>query len=168
MAKGFKITLPNGTVIEAPSDMTPDQITAMVSAASMESPTATKSTVNPSENTQSGETYNVELTPEEIWQTSKKERVALFIRSAFTQDLWFTAREVLDEQLTYVSSIVLGETSAIATYLARLFESGYLDKQQGPGRTIRYRMTSKLTDAYPRLDLSSEFSELVAVLELND
>lgn len=165
MVKGSVIKLPNGTIIEVSPNMTPDQITALVTAVTSGGSTTPQTQSSEHEN-QSGITYHTDLSPEELWQSSKRERVALFVRQAFSEDLWFTARDVLDEQLTFTHSIVLGETSAIATYLARLFENGYLDRQKGSGRKIKYRMTSKLISEYPKIELS-QFNELLT-LELVD
>ncbi len=161
MAKGSIIKLPNGTTIEISPNMTPDQITALVTAV-----TATDTIPSPTpiqeESNQAGITYTNELTPTEIWQSSKRERVALFVRGAFSEDLWFTAKEVLEEQLTYTPSIILGETSAIATYLARLFENGYLDRQKIGSRTVKYRITEKLSNEYPLIE-QREFNELITL-----
>jgi len=165
MVKGSVIKLPNGTIIEVSPNMNPDQITALVTA-------VTASGTIPSQNSsieteiQSGITYNADLSPEELWQSSKKERVALFIRMVFSENYWFTAKEVLEEQLTHTTSLVLGETSAIATYLARLFENGYLDRQKSGSRAVKYRLAEKILLEYPAVE-TPQFNELLT-LEFND
>ena len=161
MAKGSIIKLPNGTTIEISPNMTPDQITALVTAVTATG-TITPQAKNQEEVNQTGITYSNELTPAEIWQSSKREKVALFVRWAFSENLWFTAKEVLEEQLTYTPSIILGETSAIATYLARLFDNGYLDRQKSGSRTVKYRITEKLTNDYPLIE-QREFNELITL-----
>lgn len=102
------------------------------------------------------------LTTSEIWSSSKRNRVALFVRWAFSENLWFTAKEVQEEQFTYTSAIILGETSAIATYLARLFDSCYLDRQKSGSRTVKYRITVKMSNDYP-LITTKEFNELIKI-----
>ncbi|MCE7733782.1 MAG: hypothetical protein GPJ54_02820 [Candidatus Heimdallarchaeota archaeon] len=165
MVKGSVIKLPNGTVIEVSPNMTPDQITALVTAVTSTGVISTQSSSIDTE-AQSGMTYNADLSPNELWQSSKKERVALFIRMAFSENYWFTAKEVLEEQLTHTTSLVLGETSAIATYLARLFENGYLDRQKSGSRAVKYRLTDKILLEYPIVE-TIQFNELLT-LEFND
>ena len=165
MAKGSVIKLPNGTVIEVSPNMTPDQITALVTAVTATGPVIPELSTSEPEG-QSGITYSADLAPEELWQSSKKERVALFVRMAFSDNYWFTAKEVLEEQLTHTTSLVLGETSAIATYLARLFENGYLDRQKSGSRAVKYRLTEKILLEYPVVE-TIQFNELLT-LEFND
>ncbi len=164
MVKGSVIKLPNGTVIEVSPNMTPDQITALITAVTSTGVITQSSLVDSEE--QSGITYNADLSPNELWQSSKKERVALFIRMAFSENYWFTAKEVLEEQLTHTTSLVLGETSAIATYLARLFENGYLDRQKSGSRAVKYRLADKILLEYPVVE-TIQFNELLT-LEFND
>lgn len=164
MVKGSVIKLPNGTVIEVSPNMTPDQITALITAVNSTGVITQSSPVDGEE--QSGITYNADLSPNELWQSSKKERVALFIRMAFSENYWFTAKEVLEEQLTHTTSLVLGETSAIATYLARLFENGYLDRQKSGSRAVKYRLADKILLEYPVVE-TIQFNELLT-LEFND
>lgn len=165
MVKGSVIKLPNGTVIEVSPNMTPDQITALITAVTSTGVITTQASSVDNEE-QSGITYNADLSPNELWQSSKKERVALFIRMAFSENYWFTAKEVLEEQLTHTTSLVLGETSAIATYLARLFENGYLDRQKSGSRAVKYRLADKILLEYPVVE-TIQFNELLT-LEFND
>ncbi|MHA2029923.1 MAG: hypothetical protein ACW99A_07455 [Candidatus Kariarchaeaceae archaeon] len=162
MAKGSKITLPNGTVIEVSPNMTPDQITALVTAVTTGGAVTPQSNTVSSNESQSGTTFNVTQSPEELWQSSKKERVALFIRTFIAEDYWFTAKEVLEEQLNHTTSLVLGETSAIATYLARLFDNGYLDRQKSGSRTVKYRLAEKIILEYPVVE-TPMFNELLTL-----
>ena len=164
MVKGSVIKLPNGTVIEVSPNMTPDQITALVTAVTSTGVITTQTSSVDAE-TQSGITYNTDLSPNDLWQSTKKERVALFIRMAFSENYWFTAKEVLEEQLTHTTSLVLGETSAIATYLARLFENGYLDRQKSGSRAVKYRLADKILVEYPVVE-TLQFNELLT-LEFN-
>ena len=70
----------------------------------------------------------------------------------------------MDQQLQEFSKIVLGETSAVGTYLARLFEGAYLDKKKTPnGRSVHYKMTAKLLDEYPQIAVH-EIKQLVVPL----
>lgn len=165
MVKGSVIKLPNGTVIEVSPNMTPDQITALVTAVTSTGVITTQTSSVDAE-AHSGITYNADLSPNELWQSSKKERVALFIRMAFSENYWFNAKEVLEEQLTHTTSLVLGETSAIATYLARLFENGYLDRQKSGTRAVKYRLADKILLEYPVVE-TLQFNELLT-LEFND
>ncbi|MCE7737532.1 MAG: hypothetical protein GPJ54_21760 [Candidatus Heimdallarchaeota archaeon] len=110
----------------------------------------------------SGETINVAVSTKELWQSSKKARVALFIRSFFFENYWFSAKEVLEEQLTHTRSLVLGETSAIATYLARLFENGYLDRQKSSSRAVKYKLTEKMILEFPLIE-PAQFNELLKI-----
>ena len=165
MVKGSVIKLPNGTVIEVSPNMTPDQITALVTAVTSTGVITTPASSVDNEE-QSGITYNADLSPYELWQSSKKERVALFIRMAFSENYWFNAKEVLEEQLTHTTSLVLGETSASATYLARLFENGYLDRQKSGSRAVKYRLADKILLEYPVVE-TIQFNELLT-LEFND
>lgn len=104
------------------------------------------------------------LTPSQIWLTSKRHKTALFVRFAFSEDLWFTAKEVQEEQFNYTAAIIMGETSAIATYLARLFDNGYLDRQKSGFKTVKYRITDKLRNEYPLVG-QKEFNELISLNE---
>ncbi len=158
MAKSSVITLPNGTTIEVSPDLTPDQITAMITALTANPGAPVPMAENP---TEGGEVYLSERTLDDIWNSSKKERVALFLRNFVSDNFWFQATDIMDQQLQEFSKIVLGETSAIGTYLARLFEGAYLDKRKTPnGRTVHYRITAKLQEEYP-LVTTHEIKQLV-------
>ena len=142
------IKLPNGTTIEVSPDLSPQQITAMITALTASSGVDTPS----SEVDESGEVIIQSRNIQEIWDSSKKERVALFVRAYMSETLWFSSKDIMDQQLAISGSIVLGETSALGTYLARLFDSGYLDKKKSPnGRSVHYRITEKLIDDYPAI-----------------
>jgi len=162
MTKSSVIKLPNGTTIEVSPDLSPQQITAMISAL-----TAGADTTNLqdelSDQSASGEVIIEERDLNEIWETSKKERVALFIRSYMSDNLWFSAKDIMDQQLAVSGQIVLGETSAIGTYLARLFDGGYLDKKKSPnGRSVSYKMTDQLMSEYPAIT-TAEIQQLLKI-----
>ncbi|MHA2249850.1 MAG: hypothetical protein ACXAD7_05785 [Candidatus Kariarchaeaceae archaeon] len=148
MAKPSVIKLPNGTVIEVSNDLTPDQITALITAVTSNNPPSTQPSIE--EPMQSGKTIIHERTAEEIWLHSKKERVALFIRNYLSEQLWFNAKDIQDQQIAITGKLSLGETSAIGTYLTRLFEVGYLDRKKSVNeRNVFYRINEKLIESYP-------------------
>lgn len=155
MAKRSVVTLPNGTVIEISPDLSPDQITAMITAL-----TIGVTNQNTPKLDTSGKTYEVERTAEEIWNSSKREKVGLFIRNYFSETLWFNSKDIQDQQLSITGKLSLGETSAIGTYLTRLFESGFLDRKKGTGRTILYRLTDLMVADYPLIN-STEFVHMI-------
>ncbi len=160
MAKASVIKLPNGIVIEVSPDLTPEQITALVTAV-----TSGTSSINSSdqiEQTQTGKTFVHERTAEEIWQSSKRDRVALFIRNYFSETLWFNAKDVQDQQLAVTGSLALGETSAIATYLTRLFDVGLLDRKKSDKRNVFYRITPKLQVEYIQIS-AEKIMELASI-----
>lgn len=160
MGKASVIKLPNGTTIEVSSDMSPDQITALITAVT------SGGSISPDSNNETpktGKTIFVERTPEEIWNASKKDRVALFIRNYFNENLWFSSKDIMDQQLAIFNNISLGETSALGTYLNRLFESAYLDRQKSQGKVVYYKIAQKLIDEYP-LVAKEQFQELSQVL----
>lgn len=147
MGKSIKVTLPDGTSFEIPADtMSPQDIIAMITAAKSNVQTAPSAT----DDTMSGKSIEFERTIEDIWNSSKKERVALFIRSYLADTLWFNAKLVQDQQLAETSQLTLGETSAIGTYLTRLFEEGLLDRKTN-GRKVFYRLNHKLVAEYPEI-----------------
>ena len=152
MAKHSVINLPNGTVIEVSSDMTPDQITALMTAVTLSNPLPT--TYKEPEIEESGVTFIEDRTVDDIWNSSKRERVALFMRTFMSDTLWFNAKDIQDQQLAITGKLSLGETSAISTYLTRLFESGFLDRKKQGTRNVYYRMTPKLALEYPMMETS--------------
>ena len=152
MVKSSVITLPDGTKIEVSPDLSPDQITAMITALTMSNLSSPQSSI--SETDDAGELIVQERSLDEIWEASKRERVALFIRTFMAESFWFSAKDLMDLQLQEFNSIVLGETSQIGTYLQRLYENGYLDKKKTPnGRSVSYRMSSKLSAEYPFINI---------------
>ncbi len=150
MSKKSVITLPDGTVIEISPDLSPEQITAMITA--LTQPVNRSISDSPINNKKTGKTYIHKRTPQEIWQSSRRERVALFIRAYMSEELWFNAKDIMDQQLAITGKLTLGETAAISTYLARLFETGYLDRKKSGGRSVFYRMTDKLIAEYPYIE----------------
>ena len=72
------------------------------------------STIKP-EVEQTGITYLEDRTIDEIWNSSKRERVALFIRTFMAETLWFNAKDIQDQQLAITGRLSLGETSAISS-----------------------------------------------------
>ena len=153
MVKASEITLPDGTVIKVSPDMTPDQITAMISAVKLTSPMPIPTRLEP-EVEQSGITYLEDRSVDEIWNSSKRERVALFIRTFMSETLWFNAKDIQDQQLAITGKLSLGETSAISTYLTRLYESAFLDRKKHGTRNVHYRVTQKLGLEYPSMEIS--------------
>ncbi|MHA2091227.1 MAG: hypothetical protein ACW98K_10240 [Candidatus Kariarchaeaceae archaeon] len=160
MARPSVIKLPNGTVIEVSSELTPDQITALVTAVNASGMSSPSQPVAKEEI--SGQTIVRQRTAEEIWNGSKRDRVALFIRNYISEHLWFDAKEILDQQLTVNPTIILGESPAIATYLNRLFDMGYLDREKS-GRNVKYRVTLKLQEEYPEI-ARNEMEKLVQLI----
>jgi hypothetical protein len=152
MAKPSEITLPNGTVIKVSNDMTPDQITAMITALTLSNPLPI--THKEPEIEEPGVTYIEDRTVDEIWNSSKRERVALFMRTFMSDTLWFNAKDIQDQQLAITGKLSLGETSAISTYLNRLYESAFLDRKKQGSRNVYYRMTPKLAMEYPLMETS--------------
>lgn len=153
MAKPSEINLPDGTVIKVSSDMSPDQITAMISALRLSNPLPPTPRLEP-EVEQTGITYLEDRTVDEIWNSSKRERVALFIRTFMSETLWFNAKDIQDQQLAITGKLSLGETSAISTYLTRLYESAFLDRKKHGTRNVHYRVTPKLALEYPYMETS--------------
>lgn len=150
MVKPSVIKLPNGTIIEVSPDLSPDQITALITAVT--SGGLTFSDPSSSDQNESGKTLIHEQLPEEIWYSSKRDRVALFLRNYISENLWFNAKDIQDQQLAVSGTLSLGETSAIGTYLARLFDIGILDrKKSSNGRNVFYRMTTKIQIEYPQI-----------------
>lgn len=149
MAKKSVIRLPNGISIEITPDFKPDQINAIITSV------------------MSGQSFSqpnkiikvLQRDAVDVWNSSKKEKVALFIRNYFSPTLWFSAKEVLEEQLMIVRSIVFGETSQINTYLKRLNDEKYVDRRN-IGRKVNYRINQKLIDEYPTIALE-KFNELI-------
>ncbi|MCY3413858.1 MAG: hypothetical protein INQ03_19595 [Candidatus Heimdallarchaeota archaeon] len=142
MAKNSIVKLPNGITIEITPDFKPEQIQAIIQ--SVIGGTQIQQHPLPEE--------KIQRTASEVWQSSKREKVALFIRNYFSPSLWFSAKELLEEQLQIVQAIIFGETSQIGTYLNRLSEDGYLVRQNR-GRLVRYRIQQKLIDDYPEVIL---------------
>lgn len=155
MAKQSVITLPDGTVIEISPDLSPEQITAMITALTVGQTSLPIAKTEPS----TGKTFAMEKSIEDIWNSSKKEKIALFIRNYLSESLWFNSKDIQEQQLAITGKLTLGETSAIGTYLNRLFESAYLDRKKD-NRTVYYRMTDKLTDEYPRIS-TNEFVTMI-------
>ncbi len=155
MTKKSVITLPDGTVIEISPDLSPDQITAMITALTVGGTVKPQTSIN----NPTGKTYVHEKSVEEIWNSSKKEKIALFIRNYLSEELWFNSKDIQDQQLAITGKLTLGETSAIGTYLNRLFESAYLDRKKD-SRTVFYRMTDKLIGEYPVIN-THEFVSLI-------
>ena len=145
MGKATVIKLPNGTIIELSPEMSPEQITALVSAVS--SPTISNSSVLESKI----DTTQPERTSAEIWESSKKERLALFLRNYISDSIWFTAKQIQELQLAETGTLALGETSAIATYLSRLSESGYLDRMKDH-KGVQYKIMPLLANHYPVIE----------------
>ena len=150
MVKASVITLPNGTKIEVSPNLSPDQITAMITALTR-TPVVSDTT---SGNDDSGEIILTQRSVEEIWSSSKKEQVAIFIRTYMSDTLWFNAKDIMDQQIATCRQIIFGETSAIGTYLQRLFETGHLDKRKTPNsRNVSYKMTQTLISEYPHVSI---------------
>ena len=126
--------------------LSPEQITDMISSVSSPVPLAPRA---------EPEMEVIERGPTEIWASSKREKLALFIRSYFAEDLWFNARDILEQQVIISGALPLGDTSAIGTYLTRLYETGHLDRKKGGARSIHYRMTEKLCSEYPLISTVS-------------
>lgn len=148
MAKTSVITLPNGTKIEVSPDLTPEQITAMIQAVTASTP-MTPVASTPQED-EAGDVIIRERTVDEIWNSSKREQVALFVRTFIAPNHWFSAKDIVDLQISELGRLSLGETSAIGTYLQRLHESGYLDKEKiKNSRGVTYKTTSDLEKDYP-------------------
>lgn len=149
MAKKSVIRLPNGISIEITPDFKPEQINAIIT-----------SVMSGQSFSQPNEIIKVlQRDAVDVWNSSKKEKVALFIRNYFSPTLWFSAKEVLEEQLMIVRSIVFGETSQINTYLKRLNDEKYVDRRN-MGRKVNYRINQKLIDEYPTIALE-KFNELI-------
>ncbi|MCH8907242.1 MAG: hypothetical protein IH840_09150 [Candidatus Heimdallarchaeota archaeon] len=156
MAKSSVVKLPNGVSIEISPDMTPDQITALISAVTGNA----LPIVGTPEISKSGQSSEYERSAEDIWNSSKRERVALFIRNYFSETLWFNAKMVQDQQLAETGKLALGETSAIGTYLTRLFEDGNLDRKVN-GRKVFYRLNDQLLASYPEITVQQLESFIV-------
>ena len=149
MAKS-RVTFPDGTVVEISKDTTPEQIQAILS---------TLSSGQSAPSIQPTKAVVPKLTADEIWEYgSKKEKIALFVGNHFKPNDWFTTIDVRDQQLEFVKKLVFGESSAIATYLNRLTDEGFLRKTKR--RKMSYQITDKLTQAYPSLELH-QISELL-------
>ena len=155
MGKATVIRLPNGTIIELSPEMSPEQITALVSAVS--SPTIS----NPNVQESKVDTPQLERTSAEIWESSKKERLALFLRNYVSDTIWFTAKQIQELQLAETGTLALGETSAIATYLSRLSESGYLDRTKD-SKGVQYKIAPLLTAHYPAIE-QEQMSQLMQI-----
>ena len=160
MTKKSVISLPNGTVLELSPDLSPEQITAMITACSL---TSQPSFSPSSPEKQSGETFIHNRTIEEIWNESKKERVALFIRTFMSESLWFNAKDIQDQQITVTGKLALGETSAIGTYLNRLYESGHLNRQKRGTRNVYYQISEKIAIEYPVVE-TKQFDILIKTI----
>ncbi|MCY3410482.1 MAG: hypothetical protein INQ03_02490 [Candidatus Heimdallarchaeota archaeon] len=156
MTKASVVTLPNGTVIEISPDLSPEQITAVITALTVGATTTPTNQSTPAH----GKTIVDERTPEMIWNSSKREKVALFLRNYISESLWFNSKDIQEQQLAIMGNLSLGETSAIGTYLNRLFEQGFLDRKKGEGRLIYYRMTEMMISEYPRIE-TTEFTEMI-------
>lgn len=152
MTKASVITLPDGTKIEVSPDLSPAQITAMISALTTSAPAPVDN--DQAIDTNSGKVVIAERSIEDIWNSSKRERVALFIRNYLSPTIWFGAKDIVDQQLSITGGLELGETSSIGTYLNRLFENGFLDKKMTTnGRSVSFKITDKLLTSYPEVAL---------------
>lgn len=149
MAKKSVIRLPNGISIEITPDFKPEQINAIITSVMS----------GQSFNSANKEVQSEQRDAVDVWNSSKKEKVALFIRNYFSPTLWFSAKEVLEEQLLIVRSIVFGETSQINTYLKRLHDEKYVERRN-MGRKVNYRINQKLIDEYPTISLE-RFNDLI-------
>ena len=158
MAKLSKVKLPNGTIIEISPNLSTAQITALITSLTSNNVSYTEM---PEQETDQGTVFIQSRSLEQIWNSSKKDKLAIFIRSYFSDNLWFTSKEIMEQQIAITGKIVLGETSAIGTYLNRLFETGHLDKQKYlNGRTVSYKISEKLKTEYPQIP-NKEFKTLL-------
>lgn len=155
MAKNSVIKLPNGVTIEITPDFEPKQINAIISSVIAGERFQINEKEKPTEAIRD---------PIEIWNSSKREKVALFIRNYFSPTLWFSAKDLLDEQLQVVRSIIFGETSQIGTYLKRLHEEKYLERKT-MGRLVKYKSTELLQNDYPRVPLEQLNDMIINSLE---
>ncbi len=154
MAKNSVIKLPNGVTIEITPDFKPEQINAIISSV------IAGERFKPEKR----EREEVVRDPELIWHTSKKEKVAMFIRNYFSPTLWFSAKDLLEEQLQVVRSIVFGETSQIGTYLKRLYEEKFLERKTY-GRLVKYKMNETFQNTYPRIPMEQMNSFIMSSIE---
>jgi hypothetical protein len=109
---------------------------------------------SPAQEDETGDVFIRERTVDEIWNSSKREQVALFVKTFIAPNQWFSAKDIVDLQISELGRLSLGETSAIGTYLQRLHESGYLDKEKSKnGRSVSFRTRSELEKDYPVISI---------------
>lgn len=141
MGKKTRITFPNGAVVEIDESFSPAQIKAVIEPFVANSPQPIEPKVTPVVHIRDFD---------EVWQSSKKEKLALFIRNTFAESLWITSKMILEEQINEYKSLFLGERPALGTYLKRLHEEGYLDRREN-GNLVFYKQGEKLITEYPRI-----------------
>jgi len=141
MGKKTRITFPNGAIVEIDQSFSPSQIKAVLEPFVAISPQAPEIIPAPIVHVRDFD---------EIWQSSKKEKLALFIRNTFAESLWITSKMILEEQINQYKSLFLGERPALGTYLKRLHEEGYLDRREN-GNLVFYRQGEKMISEYPRI-----------------
>ncbi len=152
---GMKITKPDGTVVEIDKSMlkslSPEQLTALIS--SLTQPVQTQVPSKPQE-----PATKILRTPEEIWNSGKRERVGLFLANQYAVGV---VLETTDIHRDWMESLVSKnydlyiEKSHLTQYLTRLAEMGYLKKEKIQGRGIRWTILQKLHDDYPQVPIEN-------------
>ena len=85
--------------------------------------------------------------------------MTLFLRNYLAENLWFSAKDVLEQQLLIARTLIFGETSQISTYLKRLNGESYLIRRNN-GYRVQYQIAEKLLLEYPSID-NSRFINLI-------
>ena len=156
MGKKTRITFPNGAVVEIDESFSPAQIKAVIEPFVTNSPLPVESKTTPIIHVRDFD---------EIWQSSKKEKLALFIRNTFAESLWITSKMILEEQINEYKSLFLGERPALGTYLKRLHEEGYLDRRES-GNLVFYKQGERMVSEYPRIAMDDFKTIIINSLNL--
>ena len=102
MAKLSTVKLPNGTIIEISPNLSTAQITALITSLTSNNISYTEM---PEQETDQGTVFIQSRSLEQIWNSSKKDKLAIFIRSYFSDNLWFTSKEIMEQQVAILSLI---------------------------------------------------------------
>ncbi len=152
---GMKVTKPDGTIVEIDKAMlkslSPEQLSALVGSL-----TQTEKLKEPVKEDKAKINHLKKRTMEEIWNSSKRERVGLFLANQYAPN---TILDTTDIHRDWIETFAKDnydlyiEKSHLTQYLTRLSEMSYLIKQKIPGRGVRWITQESLTEDYPQIQL---------------
>ncbi len=150
---GMRITRPDGTIVEIDKAMlkslSPEQLAAMMS--SLTTP-ASSSAVSSDPLPQQRPVRS----PEEIWNSGKRERVGLFLANQYAVGMVLDTTDIhrdWTEMMTAKNYDLHLEKSHLTQYLTRLAEMGYLEKVKVPGRGVQWTILERLHQDYPQIPI---------------